>query len=648
MIKQSTIDEILNVAHIEEVVGDFVNLKKRGSNYIALCPFHNEKTPSFNVSPAKGIYKCFGCGKGGDAIRFLMEHEQLSYPEALRWLASKYNIVISEEEASAEELEKRDQRESLLVLNRFAAQFYSEKLWESEEGQRIGLHYFKERNFRESVIRKFGLGYAPASGKALSLEALEKGYRKEDLLKVGLSKEKDNELHDFFRERVVFPIHGLAGNVIAFGARTLSSDKKIPKYLNSPESEIYHKSKVLYGAAFAKSAIRKQDECFMVEGYTDVISLHQAGIENVVASSGTSLTHDQVRLVKRYTENISILYDGDKAGIAAALRGLDIVLEEGLNVKVVILPEGEDPDSFVQKEGASGFLDYVKKEKKDFILLKTELLREESQNDPVKKALLIRDIVSSIALIPDPIKRALYTRECAVKMEMREQLLINEVNKAIAKQLLERKKSDERSERQEQRAKEESEALQKHVSVPVDHTPEDKSRAADNYYQERDVLRVLIEYGNRKYDEDHSVAAYVVAQCSGYEFQNQAFAKIFEFYENAVAEGKDLEVDVLSRHRDEKVQQTVISILSISRDVSENWDRMHDIVVEEKDAIYRNDTHSAVTRLLLRQVRSEIEKNRKELMQEKDEERIMLLLHVRKVLKEQELELTARLNTVIY
>ncbi len=641
MINRNTIDEILNVTRVEEVVGDFVNLRKRGANYIALCPFHNEKTPSFNVSPAKGIYKCFGCGKGGDAIRFLMDHEQLSYPEALRWLADKYNIVIKEEAETPEDIARRDKRESLLVLNQFAARFFERALWEEEEGKNIGLNYFRERNFRESVIRKFQLGYAPASGTALSDEAMAKGYRREYLLALGLSKEKDNRLRDFFRSRVVFPVHSLSGSVIAFGARTLSSDKKIPKYLNSAESEIYHKSKVLYGAFFAKGAMRQQDECLMVEGYTDVISLHQAGIENVVASSGTSLTHEQVRLVKRYTENITILYDGDKAGVAAALRGLDIVLEEGLNVKVVILPEGEDPDSFVQKEGSRAFLEYVKKEGKDFILLKTEMLREESRNDPVQKSKLIRDLVGSIALIPDPIKRGLYLRECSKRMEVREQLLMNEVNKVIARKLGDERKRNMREEQAESRAAEEPFAGKAERQVE----PEAKS---SNYYQERDVLRVLLEYGERKYDEESSVARYVVGQCASYEFENSAFAGIFRYFEEALERGESPRAEELSHHRDKEIQEAVVSLMSISRDVSENWDKMHDIVVEEKEAIYRNDARSAVTRLLLRQVRREIEKNRKELAGEKDEERILLLLRVRQTLKEQELKLTERLNTVIY
>ncbi len=641
MINRSTIEEILNATRVEEVVGDFVNLKKRGANYIALCPFHNEKTPSFNVSPAKGIYKCFGCGKGGDAIRFLMDHEQLSYPEALRWLAGKYNIVIKEEAETPEDIAKRDKRESLLVINQFAARYYDQCLWESEEGRNIGLNYFKERNFREATIRKFQLGYAPASGSALSNEALAKGYQREYLLALGLSKEKDNRLRDFFRSRVVFPIHSLSGSVIAFGARTLSSDKSIPKYLNSAESEIYHKSKVLYGAFFAKSAMRQHDECLMVEGYTDVISLHQAGIEHVVASSGTSLTHEQVRLVKRYTENITILYDGDKAGVAAALRGLDIVLEEGLNVKVAILPEGEDPDSFVQKEGSSAFLEYVKKEAKDFILLKTDILREESGNDPVKKSALIRDMVGSIALIPDPITRALYLRECAGRMEMREQLLMNEVNKAIARRLGEQRKSNERA------AREEEKVLEEQVQVNAGRQDEAKE-GQNNYYQERDVLRVLLEYGARSFDKENTVAAYVVEQCSSYEFENAGFAAIFRHFEEALARGETPRVEELSQHRDKEIQELAVSLMSMSREVSENWDKMHDIVVEEKEAVYRNDARSAVTRLLLRQVRREIEKNRRELAREKDEDQILLLLDVRQKLKAQELELTERLNTVIY
>src|SRR6056297_227482 len=434
MIDHNTIQKIIDTADIVDVVQDFVNLKKRGVNYLGLCPFHNEKTPSFTVSPSKGIYKCFGCGKGGNAVNFIMEHEHLSYPEALKYLAKKYNIEIVEKELTAEEIQQQNERDSLLVVTKFANSYFQEKLHKHTEGRAIGLSYFKERGFREDVIKTFELGYSLDIKDAFTKAALEKGYKLTFLEKSGLTIVKDQDKFDRFRGRVMFPIHSLSGNVVGFGGRILKKDVKAAKYLNSPESEIYHKSRILYGMYQAKKAITQKDHCFLVEGYTDVISMHQAGIENVVASSGTSLTVEQIRLIKRFTPNVTIIYDGDPAGIKASLRGIDLVLEEGLNVKVLLLPDGEDPDSFAKSKGASGFQEYLKKNETDFIQFKTRLLLETTENDPIARSRLITNVVQSIAVIPNTITRSVYIRECSKLLDVSEDILYTEVRKQKYKQ----------------------------------------------------------------------------------------------------------------------------------------------------------------------------------------------------------------------
>ncbi len=434
MIDHATIERILDSAEISDVVSDFVTLRKRGVNLLGLCPFHNEKTPSFTVSPSKGIFKCFGCGKGGNSVNFIMEHENLSYPEALKWLAKKYQIEVVEQEESEEEKQLKDERESMMIVSSFAQKFFTRYLWEENEGRTIGLSYFRERSFRDDILKKFEVGYAP-DGKTPFTEAAQKeGYKIDFLEKTGLTIKRDDWLRDRFAGRVMFPIHNIAGRVIAFGGRILKEDKATAKYLNSPESEIYHKSKVLYGIFQAKREISKSDKCYLVEGYTDVLSMHQAGIENVVASSGTALTSDQIRLVKRFTPNITIIYDGDEAGIKASLRGIDLVLEEGMNVKVLLLPEGEDPDSFAKKMGASGYLNYIKENETDFIQFKTRLLLKSTENDPVAKAKLISDVIRSVAVIPDTITRSVYIKECSKLLNVNEEVLYSEVRKQKRKQ----------------------------------------------------------------------------------------------------------------------------------------------------------------------------------------------------------------------
>ncbi len=431
MIDQATIDRILDAAQIVEVVSDFVTLRKRGVNYVGLCPFHNEKTPSFSVSPSKGLCKCFSCGKGGNAVHFIMEHEQMSYPEALRYLAKKYNIEIKERELTNEEKEVQSNRESMFIVNNFARDYIQNILKNHVDGRSIGLAYFRQRGFRDDIIDKFQLGFSTEGRDALAQEALRKGFKQEFLVKTGLCYETDDhKLRDRFWGRVMFPVHTLSGKVVAFGGRVLSTEnKKLAKYVNSPESEIYHKSNELYGIYFAKQAIVKQDRCFLVEGYTDVISMHQSGVENVVASSGTSLTPGQIRLIHRFTNNITVLYDGDMAGIKASIRGIDMLLEEGMNIKVCLLPDGDDPDSFARKHNATEFQNFIQEHETDFIRFKAQLLMEDAGKDPMKRAELINDIVRSIAVIPEAIVRDVYIKECGQLLRIEDKLLVSEVAK---------------------------------------------------------------------------------------------------------------------------------------------------------------------------------------------------------------------------
>lgn len=431
MIDQATIDRILDAAQIVEVVSDFVTLRKRGVNYVGLCPFHNEKTPSFSVSPSKGLCKCFSCGKGGNAVHFIMEHEQMSYPEALRYLAKKYNIEIKERELTNEEKEVQSNRESMFIVNNFARDYFQNILKNHVDGRSIGLAYFRQRGFRDDIIDKFQLGFSTEGRDALAQEALRKGFKQEFLVKTGLCYETDDhKLRDRFWGRVMFPVHTLSGKVVAFGGRVLSTEnKKLAKYVNSPESEIYHKSNELYGIYFAKQAIVKQDRCFLVEGYTDVISMHQSGVENVVASSGTSLTPGQIRLIHRFTNNITVLYDGDMAGIKASIRGIDMLLEEGMNIKVCLLPDGDDPDSFARKHNATEFQNFIQEHETDFIRFKAQLLMEDAGKYPMKRAELINDIVRSIAVIPEAIVRDVYIKECGQLLRIEDKLLVSEVAK---------------------------------------------------------------------------------------------------------------------------------------------------------------------------------------------------------------------------
>lgn len=486
MIDKLTIDRIFSSIDIVDLVGDYVTLKRRGANFLGLCPFHNEKTPSFTVSPSKGIYKCFGCGKGGNGVNLVMDLEGLSYPEALRFLAKKYNIAIEEKEFSPEDLKKKDQRESMLIVTRYAAEWFANTLKNTDEGKRIGLSYFKERGFNDAIIEKFELGYSPAQRDAFTQAALKKGFQLQFLNETGLSIVREDWKIDRFAERVMFPIHSLSGQVIAFGGRIMRTDPKTAKYLNSPESEIYHKSRVLYGIYQSRKAIAQKNQCILVEGYTDVISLHQAGVENVVSSSGTSLTPDQVKLIKRFTPNLTILYDGDPAGIKASLRGIDIILEEEMNVKVCLLPESEDPDSFARKNGADATIQYIETHAEDFIRFKTGVLLKDAGNDPVKKGSIVSDIVQSIATIPDGIMRSVYLKQTSEMLGMTEKVLYEEVNKIRRKRLY---KEGEKAN---------TTTIQKNTQKAVATNPLTGNTEPVAYQFEREIIWLLFEHGDKE------------------------------------------------------------------------------------------------------------------------------------------------------
>lgn len=578
MIDRSTIERILSSANIIDVIQEFVPLKKRGANYLGLCPFHNEKTPSFTVSPSKEIFKCFGCGKVGNVVNFIMEHEHLTYPEALKFLAKKYNIEVVEKELTPEEIEKQNERESLLTITAYASRQFSENLFQSNEGISIGLTYFRERGFRQNTLKKFETGYCFEERDAFSKKAINDGYKKEYLIKTGLSIEHEDHIFDRFSGRIMFPIHSLSGQVLGFGGRILKTDGKSAKYLNSPESEIYHKSRIVYGIYQARKAITREDKCYLVEGYTDVMSMHEANIENVVASSGTSLTTEQIRLIKRFTPNITILYDGDPAGIKASIRGIDIILEEGMNVKIVLLPDNEDPDSYSRKVSNEEFIRFLKDNETDFIRFKTKLLLEEAANDPVKKANLIRDIVKSIAVIPETINRTIYIKECSSYMEVPEAVLYHEVNKMRQQKTFQ--------DRNKYPGPEDLPVPPPAVSRPVRYE-------ATTYVSEKEIIRLLLKFGSNEFDrrirnedgqeEATTVADYIVREIVSDEliFDNVIFGTIFEEFRFASEQGIFLEDKVFIKNEDPSISSISADILAESYQLSRIWQNKQTYVETE-------------------------------------------------------------------
>ncbi|MBI1342688.1 MAG: DNA primase [Terrimonas sp.] len=569
MISQQTIQEILARIDIIDVIGGFVKLKKRGSNYLGLCPFHNERTPSFTVSPAKEIYKCFGCGRSGNSISFIMEHEKYSYVEALKWLAKKYGIEVEETYASDEQRQQMQVADSLFIINGFAQQFFSDQLFNTEEGLDIGLSYLKERGFREEVIKKFQLGYNPEQRDAFAKAAVTARYNRELLLRSGLVVNRNDQLQDNYRGRIIFPIHNHSGKVLGFGARILKTNDKAPKYINTPENEIYVKSKILYGSYHARQAIDKADECLLVEGYTDVISLHQAGIENVVASGGTSLTPDQLRLIKKYSNNLTILYDGDAAGIKAALRGLDLALEEGLNVKLVLLPDNEDPDSYVNKAGAAAFTQYIDQNKKDVILFQLDIALRDAEGDSNKKAAVVNQVAETISRInkaEDFTKQQDYIKQCAELLKIEEAGLHTLVNKYIRERIttMERKFPLEEARQQELNAAQAEASGYDEATFNLLFRDE---------LQEREFARILMEYGNRPMNKEQLVAAYMISEMMDEELiDNPEVVKLMQEYRRLLHDEQPLpDKQHFIYHSDTQLSAFAVSLLNFPYEESERW-----------------------------------------------------------------------------
>ncbi|MDD4107210.1 MAG: DNA primase [Prolixibacteraceae bacterium] len=584
MIDHETIERILDAADIAEVISGFVTLRRRGVNLLGLCPFHNEKTPSFTVSPSKGIFKCFGCGKGGNVVNFIMEHENLSYPDALKWLAAKYNIEIIEEEESEDQKQLKDERESLMIVSAFAQKYFTRNLWEENEGRTIGLGYFRERGFRDDILKKFEIGYAPEGKSPFTIAAQKEGFKLEFLEKAGLTIRRDDWIRDRFAGRVIFPVHNLAGRVIAFGGRILKEDKQAAKYLNSPESEIYHKSKVLYGVYQARREMARTEKCYLVEGYTDVLSLHQTGISNVVASSGTALTVDQIRVIKRFTNNITIIYDGDEAGIKASLRGIDLVLEEGLNVKVLLLPEGEDPDSFAGKRGASGFQQYIRDNETDFIRFKVHLLLKDSENDPVAKSRLITDIIRSIAVIPDSVTRSVYIKECGRLLEVNEDILYTEVRRQ------KRKRSEEHRETK----------FRTNQITPGSIQLQEKTDSRENsemLVEELEFLRFLLKHCNtvlfeKEGENPKDISKVTVGEFMVEELQNDdlvsentLFRQIFNDVKNNLGNNRFDPWKFFIYHTDANVSKLATDLLSEKFIESKRWSKAGAYTEKEEEIL---------------------------------------------------------------
>ncbi len=611
MIPPQTVQAILEAARIEEVVQEFLTLRRRGSGWVGLCPFHHEKTPSFHVNPARNIFKCFGCGKGGDAVSFLMEHERLTYPEALRWLAQKYRIDIQEVELSPDVRAEQQRAESLFIVNDFAARHFQEQLFHTDEGKSVALSYFHQRGLTEETLRTFGLGYAPDKSDLLLRQARQAGHDVALLQKVGLVS--SDGTRDFFRARVIFPIHTLSGKIAAFAGRTLSTAKNIPKYINSPETEIYAKSRTLYGMFQAKRAIRQKNECLLVEGYLDVISLHQAGLQHVVASSGTALTEEQLQLIRRNAENLIILYDGDAAGVRAALRGLDLALAQGLQVRVVLLPEGEDPDSYVQRFGAAALEQYIAENARDVVLLKMRLLFDEAQRDPVRRAEVLKDIVASIALIPDPIRRSEYTRECAAAAAIDERALLEEVNKRVA--------ADFRRKRQLAAAKADTNSDSADQAPPPgapeaeEMPPAPALRPLTDEFQERDIVRLLIQFGNCPLPgEAITVAEWVLGDIEDAldEFDIPLYGRIVRECHQLLLRGQAVEPFFFLHHPSAEVAQLALEMLSQPWEYSPNWEKMWHFPLQNQPMPEENveaDVQQALAMFKIKKLNRLLEKN---------------------------------------
>jgi DNA primase len=637
MISARSKEEILSASRVEEVIGEFVNLKKRGTNYIGLCPFHTEKTPSFNVSPTKGIFKCFGCGKAGDVITFLMEHEKFTYPEALRWLAQKYHIAIEETGDTTKQQDDKMMMESLYIINQFAQEYFHNNLYKTEEGETIGLAYFKERGLTEEMIHKFKLGYALQQDNAFTIAAQKNGYQLELPKKAGLVVNRGYSDVDFFHQRVIFPILNLSGKVVAFAGRVMIKDEKSPKYINSPETEIYQKSKLVYGIHQARNAIRQHDECFLTEGYTDVISMHQAGIENVVASSGTSLTDDQIKLIKRFTDNITILYDGDEAGIKAALRGLEMMASQDVNIRVVLLPDGDDPDSFLHKKGSAALREFIRDNKKHFLQFKTEVLMKDAGTDPLKRADVIKEVVGTLALVPDVVRRSILLKEVSRMLDVKEQVLITEVNKRR------RAKFNKESGAE----KFEADALHRESETLPDHREQLYQNRSDEL-QERDVVRLLLEFGRKEMESAVPVAEYVLNEIKDVSINHMHLRLMIHEIESQVEAGNIPDHQYFLQHQDEELKKLALEIISSPYVLSENWNKMHDIYIKMPSDNFISDVKSSIARFKMKKIMNMIAENLKELNSARgnaEEETYFMNVHQR--LSQWKQELGNDIGTVI-
>ena len=627
-----------------DVVGDFVSLKKSGQNYKALSPFNNEKTPSFFVVPAKGIFKDFSSGKGGDAFTFVMEHEKLSYAEAIRYLAKKYGVEIKEDRSSNESREEQSERESLYILMNFAKEYYKDTLLNHEEGRSIGLSYFRERGFNDRTLEKFELGYALNGWENFSKEALAKGYNKELLEKTGLVVKKEDgpdshREYDRFRGRVIFPVHNLAGKVIAFGARMMGKDKNQPKYINSPETDIYHKSDVLYGLYQGKNAIRQNDTCYLVEGYTDVISMHQADVENVVASSGTALTENQIKLIRRFTENITVLFDGDAAGIKAALRGIDMILKGGLNVRVLLFPDNDDPDSFSRKVGTTAFQKYLKDHTQDFVSFKANLYAKEAGGDPIRKAESIKEIVSSISVIPDPIKRSVYIQETSNLLKISEQVLLSELNKIL---IQERRKGEKEKPRS-------YEEITEFTGTEDVTAPAKIDAQSLVHYQERETIRLLLNYADQTV-EQNKLADFLLHELEDVEFNNPVFREIYNQFKLAAQNNQPVDSHFFLHQGNDAVKAVVSDLVTPRYDTSPHWgDKFHIHIPKEKDML-NEMALSNVLRLKFRVVQKMMEDNLQQVKKAEAEgnwDELDKALEMQNGLKKAESELAGSLGIVV-
>jgi len=675
LISQTTIQQILGRLDIIDTIGGFVKLKKRGSNYLGLCPFHNEKSPSFTVSPSKELYKCFGCGRSGNTISFIMEHEKYSYVEALKWLANKYGIEIEETFQTDEQKQTQLAGDSLFIINAFAQQFFSTQLFETDEGQDVGLAYFKERGFREDIIKKFQLGYSPEQRDAFTKEAIAKQYNTDLLLKTGLVANRNDQLMDNYRGRVIFPIHNHSGKVLGFGARILKSNDKAPKYINTPENEIYIKSKLLYGSYFARQAIDKANECLLVEGYTDVVSLHQAGIENVVASGGTSLTPDQLRLIRKYSNNLTIIYDGDSAGVKAALRGLDLALEEGLNVKLVLIPDKEDPDSYVNKVGASAFTEFIQRNKKDFILFQLEVALKDAGNDSVKKSEVVNrmaETISKINKVEDFTKQQDYIKQCSEILKIEEGGLHALVNKFIRDKITvqERKQPFEDAKQLEENAKRAEESGYDDATFNL---------LFKDDLQEREVARILLEYGKNNWDEERLVAEFIFDEMVDESLiDNKEVLQLIKIFKDELLRNPELvNRNYFVYHADPKLSALAVSLLNFPFEESDHWKKEYSQSTGYQKSLFKQSyenfiktlakenesqlmgflkmgedksnegVESAVNYLKLRKVKRMLLENQLDLEKPHTEEEFGMLHQTHEHLKQMEIELSKKIGAVI-